>query len=193
MKTVIVDYDAGNVKSLQFALERLGVVAQITHDSELISSADKVIFPGQGEAASAMEKLRSKGLDTLIPQLKQPVLGICLGMQLLCKQTEEGNTQGLGILPAKVVRFPNTVKVPQMGWNTVNHNAEGLFEGIAQDCYMYLVHSYFIPLTDATIAQSDYAGAYSVAVQKDNFCGVQFHPEKSSKYGLRLLENFLKF
>ena len=193
MKTVIVDYDAGNVKSLQFALERLGVVAQITHDSELISSADKVIFPGQGEATSAMEKLRSKGLDTLIPQLKQPVLGICLGMQLLCKQTEEGNTQGLGILPEKVVRFPNTVKVPQMGWNTVNHNAEGLFEGIVQDCYMYLVHSYFIPLTDATIAQSQYAGAYSVAVQKDNFCGVQFHPEKSSKDGLRLLENFLKF
>ena len=193
MKTVIVDYDAGNVKSLQFALERLGVVAQITHDSELISSADKVIFPGQGEAASAMEKLRSKGLDTLITQLKQPVLGICLGMQLLCKQTEEGNTQGLGILPAKVVRFPNTVKVPQMGWNRVNHKAEGLFEGIAIDCYMYLVHSYFIPLTDATIAKSDYAGAYSVAVQKDNFCGVQFHPEKSSKDGLRLLENFLKF
>tara|TARA_B100001057_G_scaffold499754_1_gene611643 strand:- start:1177 stop:1758 length:582 start_codon:yes stop_codon:yes gene_type:complete len=193
MKTVIVDYDAGNVKSLQFALERLGVVVKITHDSELISSADKVIFPGQGEAASAMEKLRSKGLDTLIPQLKQPVLGICLGMQLLCKQTEEGNTQGLGILPANVVRFPNTVKVPQMGWNTVNHKAEGLFEGIAQDCYMYLVHSYFIPLTGATIAQSDYAGAYSVAVQKDNFCGVQFHPEKSSKDGLRLLENFLKF
>ena len=112
MKTVIVDYDAGNVKSLQFALERLGVVAHITHDSELISSADKVIFPGQGEAASAMEKLRSKGLDTLIPQLKQPVLGICLGMQLLCKQTEEGNAQGLGILPEKVVRFPNSVKVP---------------------------------------------------------------------------------
>jgi len=193
MKTVIVDYDAGNVKSLQFALERLGVVGQITNNSELISSADKVIFPGQGEAASAMEKLMSVGLDTLIPQLKQPVLGICLGMQLLCKQTEEGNTQGLGILPEKVVRFPNTVKVPQMGWNTVNHKAEGLFEGIAQDCYMYLVHSYFIPLTDATIAQSQYAGAYSVAVQKDNFCGVQFHPEKSSKDGLRLLENFLKF
>ena len=126
MKTVIVDYDAGNVKSLQFALERLGVIAQITHDSELISSADKVIFPGQGEAASAMEKLRSKGLDTLIPQLKQPVLGICLGMQLLCKQTEEGNTQGLGILPEKVVRFPNTVKVPQMGWNTVNHISRGI-------------------------------------------------------------------
>ena len=193
MNTVIIDYDAGNVKSLQFALERLGVEAQITHDIGSISSADKVIFPGQGEAASAMEKLRSKGLDTLIPQLRQPVLGICLGMQLLCKQTEEGSTQGLGILPSKVKRFPNIVKVPQMGWNTVNHKAEGLFEGITQDCYMYLVHSYFVPLTPNTIAQTNYAGAYSVAVQKDNFYGVQFHPEKSSKDGLRLLENFLKF
>ncbi|MEE3085275.1 MAG: imidazole glycerol phosphate synthase subunit HisH [Bacteroidota bacterium] len=193
MNTVIIDYDAGNVKSLQFALERLGVEAQITHDIGSISSADKVIFPGQGEAASAMEKLRSKGLDTLIPQLRQPVLGICLGMQLLCKQTEEGSTQGLGILPSKVKRFPNIVKVPQMGWNTVNHKAEGLFEGITQDCYMYLVHSYFVPITPNTIAQTNYAGAYSVAVQKDNFYGVQFHPEKSSKDGLRLLENFLKF
>ena len=193
MNTVIIDYDAGNVKSLQFALERLGVEAQITHNIDSISSADKVVFPGQGEAASAMEKLRSKGLDTLIPLLRQPVLGICLGMQLLCKQTEEGNTQGLGILPSKVKRFPNIVKVPQMGWNTVNHNAEGLFEGITQDCYMYLVHSYFVPITPNTIAQTNYAGAYSVAVQKDNFYGVQFHPEKSSKDGLRLLENFLKF
>ena len=193
MNTVIIDYDAGNVKSLQFALERLGVEAQITHDIGSISSADKVIFPGQGEAASAMEKLRSKRLDTLIPQLRQPVLGICLGMQLLCKQTEEGSTQGLGILPSKVKRFPNIVKVPQMGWNTVNHKAEGLFEGITQDCYMYLVHSYFVPLTPNTTAQTNYAGAYSVAVQKDNFYGVQFHPEKSSKDGLRLLENFLKF
>lgn len=193
MNTVIIDYDAGNVKSLQFALERLGVEAQITHDIDSISSADKVIFPGQGEAASAMEKLRSKGLETLIPQLRQPLLGICLGMQLLCKQTEEGSTQGLGILPSKVKRFPNIVKVPQMGWNTVNHNAEGLFEGITQDCYMYLVHSYFVPVTPNTIAQTNYAGAYSVAVQKDNFYGVQFHPEKSSKDGLRLLENFLKF
>ena len=193
MNTVIIDYDAGNVKSLQFALERLGVEAQITHDIDSISSAEKVIFPGQGEAASAMEKLKSKGLDTLIPQLRQPVLGICLGMQLLCKQTEEGSTQGLGILSSKVVRFPNIVKVPQMGWNTVNHNAEGLFEGITQDCYMYLVHSYFVPVTPNTIAQTNYAGAYSVAVQKDNFYGVQFHPEKSSKDGLRLLENFLKF
>ena len=192
MKTVIVDYDAGNVKSLQFALERLGVVAQITHDTELISAADKVIFPGQGEASSAMEKLQSKGLDRLLPQLKQPVLGICLGMQLLCDKTEEGDTKALGILKETVKRFPDTVKVPQMGWNQVKHTSEGLFESISQDCYMYLVHSYFVPLTADTTAKSDYAGTYSVAVQKDNFFGVQFHPEKSSKDGLRLLENFLK-
>ncbi|MAV79585.1 MAG: imidazole glycerol phosphate synthase subunit HisH [Flavobacteriaceae bacterium TMED171] len=193
MKTVIVDYNAGNVKSLQFALERLGVDAQITYDSEMISVADKVIFPGQGEAASAMGKLKSKGLDILIPQLKQPVLGICLGMQLMCKETEEGNTQGLDILPVKVTRFPDTVKVPQMGWNTVSHSKKILFEGITQDCYMYLVHSYYVPLNDATTAQSSYAGTYSVAVQKDNFFGVQFHPEKSSKDGLKLLDNFLNF
>jgi len=192
MKTVIVDYDAGNVKSLQFALERLGVKALITNDSEHISAADKVIFPGQGEAGSAMDKLKSKGLDLLIPQLNQAVLGICLGMQLLCEKTEEGNTEGLGIIPTEVKRFPETVKVPQMGWNTVNHNENGLFKGISQDCYMYLVHSYSVPLTENTIAQSDYAGAYSVAVEKDNFYGVQFHPEKSSKDGLLLLENFLK-
>lgn len=192
MKTVIVDYDAGNVKSLQFALERLGVKALITNDSEHISAADKVIFPGQGEAGSAMDKLKSKGLDLLIPQLNQAVLGICLGMQLLCEKTEEGNTEGLGIIPTEVKRFPKTVKVPQMGWNTVNHNENGLFKGISQDCYMYLVHSYSVPLTENTIAQSDYGGAYSVAVEKDNFYGVQFHPEKSSKDGLLLLENFLK-
>ena len=191
MKTVIVDYNAGNVKSLQFALERLGVEAQITAEIEEISNADKVIFPGQGEAASAMNKLRSNGLDLLIPKLKQPVLGICLGMQLLCKKTEEGDTKCMGILPIEVVRFPNTVKVPQMGWNLVNHNENGLFKGIEQDCYMYLVHSYFVPITRSTSARSVYAGIYSVAVEKDNFYGVQFHPEKSSNDGLCLLENFL--
>ncbi len=192
MKTVIVDYDAGNIKSLQFSLERLGVHAQLTTDAELISKADKVIFPGQGEASSAMKKLKSTGLDLLIPKLKQPVLGICVGMQLLCDKTEEGDTKGLGIIPAHVRRFPNTVKVPQMGWNTVSHQGENLFKGIENECYMYLVHSYFVPIISTTTARSDYAGLYSVAVQKNNFYGVQFHPEKSSKDGLRLLENFLK-
>ena len=192
MNTIIIDYDAGNVKSLQFALERLGVKAILTNNSELIAASDRVIFPGQGEAISAMKKLKKHGLDQLIPALKQPVLGICLGMQLLCDKTEEGETNGLGIFPTKVIRFPNTVKVPQMGWNVVTHSNTGLFQGIEQGCYMYLVHSYFVPIEPETSAKSNYAGEYSVGINKNNFYGVQFHPEKSSKAGSQLLENFLK-
>lgn len=192
MNTIIIDYDAGNVKSLQFALERLGVKAVLTNNSELIAASDRVIFPGQGEAISAMKKLKKHGLDQLIPALKQPVLGICLGMQLLCDKTEEGETNGLGIVPTKVIRFPNTVKVPQMGWNVVTHSNTGLFQGIEQGCYMYLVHSYFVPIEPETSAKSNYAGEYSVGIKKNNFYGVQFHPEKSSKAGSQLLENFLK-
>ena len=192
MNTIIIDYDAGNVKSLQFALERLGVKAVLTNNSELIAASDRVIFPGQGEAISAMKKLKKHGLDQLIPALKQPVLGICLGMQLMCDKTEEGETNGLGIVPSKVIRFPNTVKVPQMGWNVVTHSNTGLFQGIEQGCYMYLVHSYFVPIGPETSAKSNYAGEYSVGIRKNNFYGVQFHPEKSSKAGSQLLENFLK-
>ena len=192
MNTIIIDYDAGNVKSLQFALERLGVKAVLTNNSELIAASDRVIFPGQGEAISAMKKLKKYGLDQLIPELKQPVLGICLGMQLMCDKTEEGETNGLGIVPTKVIRFPNTVKVPQMGWNVVSHSNTGLFQGIEQGCYMYLVHSYFVPIEPETSAKSNYAGEYSVGIRKNNFYGVQFHPEKSSKAGSQLLENFLK-
>ena len=192
MNTIIIDYDAGNVKSLQFSLERLGVKAILTNNSELIAASDRVIFPGQGEAISAMKKLKKHGLDQLIPTLKQPVLGICLGMQLLCDKTEEGETNGLGIVPTKVIRFPNTVKVPQMGWNVVTHSNTGLFQGIEQGCYMYLVHSYFVPIEPETSAKSNYAGEYSVGIKKNNFYGVQFHPEKSSKAGSQLLENFLK-
>ena len=192
MNTVIIDYDAGNVKSLQFALERLGVKAILTNNNELIAASDRVIFPGQGEAISAMKKLKKYGLDQLIPELKQPVLGICLGMQLMCDKTEEGETNGLGIVPSKVIRFPNTVKVPQMGWNVVTHSNTGLFQGIEQGCYMYLVHSYFVPIGPETSAKSNYAGEYSVGIRKNNFYGVQFHPEKSSKGGSQLLENFLK-
>ena len=187
----IIDYDAGNVRSLQFALERLGVTSVLTADPEVIKAADKVIFPGQGAAASAMKKLQHTGLDQLIPQLKQPVLGICLGMQLLCDTTEEGGVDGLGIIPGKVVRFSNKVKVPQMGWNTITNLQSPLFKDIKEDDFMYLVHSYYVPLIDATIAQSNYDGPYSVALQKDNFYGVQFHPEKSSKAGSQLLQNFL--
>jgi len=187
----IIDYDAGNVRSLQFALERLGEKSLLTADFEVIKAADKVIFPGQGAAGSAMNKLKQTGLDQLIPQLKQPVLGICLGMQLLCEWTEEGKVNGLGIIPGKVVRFSRQVKVPQMGWNTINHLQSPLFKEIKEDEFMYLVHSYYVPLCKETIAQSNYDGAYSVALQKDNFYGVQFHPEKSSKAGSQLLQNFL--
>ena len=180
------------MKSLQFALERLGVKAILTNNNELIAASDRVIFPGQGEAISAMKKLKKYGLDQLIPELKQPVLGICLGMQLMCDKTEEGETNGLGIVPTKVIRYPNTVKVPQMGWNVVTHSNTGLFQGIEQGCYMYLVHSYFVPIEPETSAKSNYAGEYSVGIKKNNFYGVQFHPEKSGKAGSQLLENFLK-
>jgi len=192
MKTVIIDYGAGNVKSLQFALERLGVAALLTKVPEEILAADKIIFPGQGEAKSAMAKLKENELDLLLKDLKQPVLGICLGMQLFCSHSQEGDTEGLGIVSSEVVRFPITVKVPQMGWNLVQHNQEGLFEGISKESYMYLVHSYYVPLINETIARSKYSTFYSVAIQKNNFYGVQFHPEKSGKPGSRLLENFLK-
>lgn len=187
----IIDYDAGNVRSLQFALERLGVESVLTADSEVIKTAEKVIFPGQGAAGSAMEKLQQTGLDQLIPNLQQPVLGICLGMQLLCDATQEGDVKGLGIVSGKVIRFSDQVKVPQMGWNTITKLQTTLFKGIKEEDFMYLVHSYYVPLLPETIAQSDYDGAYSVALQKDNFYGVQFHPEKSSTAGSQLLQNFL--
>ena len=188
----IIDYGAGNTKSLQFALERLGVNSLLTSNADQIKSAEKVIFPGQGAAGSAMQKLKHFGLDQLIPELKQPVLGICLGMQLFCEHTEEGDVQGLGIVKGTVKRFSSKVKVPQMGWNSI-HNLKGeLFEGIQDGTYMYLVHSYFVPNITETVATANYDGSYSVALQKENFYGVQFHPEKSSKQGQLILNNFLK-
>ena len=191
MKVAIVDYGAGNIQSLRFALDRLGVESVLTANPEVLRTADKVIFPGVGEASSAMKKLRAKGLDTLLPTLKQPVLGICLGMQLMCNSTAEGNTQGLGIFDCEVQRFPTNVKVPQMGWNTLSATKGALFENIAANEYMYLVHSYYAPLIEETIAATTYGETYSTALQKDNFYGVQFHPEKSSKAGSQLLSNFL--
>ena len=191
MKVAIVDYGAGNIQSLRFALERLGVESVLTANPEALRRADKVIFPGVGEASSAMKKLRATGLDTLLPTLKQPVLGICLGMQLMCNSTAEGNTQGLGIFDCEVQRFPTNVKVPQMGWNTLSATKGALFENIAANEYMYLVHSYYAPLIEETIAATTYGETYSTALQKDNFYGVQFHPEKSSKAGSQLLSNFL--
>ena len=188
----IIDYNVGNVKSLQFALERLGVKSILTNDYGLIKKSEKVIFPGQGAASTAMDKLKEVGLDKLIPNLKQPVLGICLGMQLLCENTEEGDVSGLGIIKCNVIKFSDKLKVPQMGWNKVKKLRTRLFNKINEGDYMYLVHSYFVPTINETIGQSEYGLTYSVAVQKENFFGVQFHPEKSSSAGSQLLKNFLE-
>ena len=187
----IIDYGAGNTKSLQFALDRLGLKSLLTSNADQIIHADKVIFPGQGAAKSAMDKLKQHELDKIIPDLKQPVLGICLGMQLFCRHTEEGDVQGLGIIDASVKRFTNEVKVPQIGWNSIHQLDGPLFNGIKAGDYMYSVHSYFVPELKETVAISNYNVAYSVALQKDNFYGVQFHPEKSSRKGQLLLNNFL--
>mgnify|MGYP006176386077 FL=1 len=192
MKIAIIDYGAGNVQSVLFALERLGFEGNVTNDWNTIKTADKVIFPGVGEASSAMKMLQESGLDVLIPALKQPVLGICLGMQLMCKHSEEGNTNGLGIFDVNVVKFSNEVKVPQMGWNTIYNLKSSLFTGIKENEFMYLVHSYYAPLSKNTIATTNYSKEYSTALQHDNFFGVQFHPEKSGVFGEQILKNFLQ-
>ncbi len=192
MKTTIIDYGAGNIQSILFALERLGYEATLSADASEIERSDKIIFPGVGEASTAMEKLKATGLHNLIPQLTQPVLGICLGMQLMCRYSEEGNTQGLNIFDVDVCKFSSILKVPQVGWNTVYDYKSELFQGISEKEYMYSVHSYYAPIVEETIACSQYGIPYSAALQKDNFYGVQFHPEKSSKMGARLLKNFLE-
>jgi glutamine amidotransferase len=192
MNLVIVDYGAGNIKSIQFAFKRLGVEAELSNKPEVIKAADKVIFPGVGEASSAMTMLKQSKLDQLIPSLKQPVLGICLGMQLMCNHTEEGDTSGLGIFNVNVKRFKNDVKVPQMGWNTVKNLKSDLFKGITEGDYMYLVHSYYAENCSEAIATTDYGLEYASALENDNFYGVQFHPEKSSVAGEQLLKNFLE-
>lgn len=191
MKIAIIDYGAGNVQSVLFALERLGFEGIVTNDWNTIKKADKVIFPGVGEASSAMKMLVDSGLDVLIPTLKQPVLGICLGMQLMCKHSEEGNTNGLGIFDVNVVKFSNEVKVPQMGWNTIYNLKSPLFTGIKEKEFMYLVHSFYAPLSENSIATTNYEQEYSTALQRDNFFGVQFHPEKSGIFGEQILKNFL--
>ena len=191
MKIVIIDYGAGNIQSIMFAIQRLGYEAVLSHDAEEIRNADKVIFPGVGEASSAMSKLRATGLDQVIPTLKQPVLGICLGMQLMCHSSEEGNTEGLGIFDLDVVKFSNKVKVPQIGWNQISDLKSKLFTDIPDKSYIYLVHSFYAPIGSETIAKSEYDVEYSAALQKENFYGVQFHPEKSSDIGSEILNNFL--
>lgn len=192
MKIAIIDYGAGNVQSVQFALNRLGFEGILSNDPEIISNADKVIFPGVGAASTAMKKLKETGLDKIIPDLKQPVLGICLGMQLLCNHSEEGNTDGLGIFDVSVKKFSTDTKIPQMGWNTIYNLESGLFEEINDNEYVYLVHSFYAETITNTIATTSYGTEYSSALRKDNFYGVQFHPEKSGKTGEKILSNFLK-
>ncbi len=191
MKIVIIDYGAGNIQSIRFAIERLGFEARLSSNASEIKNADKVIFPGVGEAGSAMKMLRATGLDTIIPELSQPVLGICLGMQLMCNYSEEGDTHGLGIFDAEVKRFRFDVKVPQIGWNTISNLESPLFNGVIENEYVYLVHSYYVPECEDEVARTEYGVKYSTALHRNNFYGVQFHPEKSSKTGERILKNFL--
>lgn len=192
MKLVMVKYNAGNIRSVDFALQRLGVSATISDDFEEIASADKILFPGVGHAASAMESLRRQGLDTFLPGLKQPLLGICLGMQLLCRHTEEGNTNCLGIIPLDVKRFDSdTLKVPHTGWNQIYDLKGGLFAGIGEKEYMYFVHSYYAEAGVQTAALCDYGHPFSAALQHNNFYGVQFHTELSAGAGAAILSNFL--
>ena len=191
MNVVIIDYGAGNIQSVIFALKRLGVSAVLSADPEVIKKADKVIFPGVGHAAAAMEKLKKSGVDSMIPHLKQPVLGICLGMQLMCESSEEGNTPCLGIFKGRVQAFDSRLKVPQIGWNTIEDCQGPLFKGISTAAYIYMVHSYYIPMSEQTIATCTYGISYSAALSKNNFYGTQFHPEKSSSVGAQILKNFI--
>jgi glutamine amidotransferase len=195
MKLTIVKYNAGNIQSVLFALERIGVQAKVTDDVEEIRSSDKVIFPGVGEASTAMAYLKERKLDEVIKDLKQPVLGVCLGMQLMCDYSEENGTKCLGIFHEQVKRFTptstmNSFKVPQIGWNKIHDVKTNLFEGV-ENQYCYFVHSYYAALGEHTIAITDYIQPYSAALHKNNFYGVQFHPEKSADTGEQILKNFI--
>lgn len=191
MKIVIIDYGAGNVKSVQFALERLGYEAVCSNDAAEIKSADKVIFPGVGEAQSAMIEIRKYGLDLIIPALTQPVLGICLGMQLMCSYSEENQTECLNIFPIEVKKFEASLKVPHIGWNQIQRLKTHLFDEVPESSYMYYVHSYYIPDNQFSIASTDYGVTYAGAIKKDNFYACQFHPEKSGGFGEQILKNFI--
>ena len=198
MNIVIIKYNAGNIESVNNALLRLGVSAEITGDHDKIRNADKVIFPGVGEASTTMAYLEKEGLDKLIPELKQPVLGICLGLQLMCSHSEEGDTQCLGIFEEKVKRFipePGmefVTKVPHMGWNSISQLKRGIFDPSIDNQYVYFVHSYYAAVGEHTAAVCNYINPFSAALHKNNFYATQFHPEKSGTVGARILENFLK-
>jgi imidazole glycerol-phosphate synthase subunit HisH len=193
VKVAIIKYNAGNIRSVSFALERLGVHPVITDDFSVIRNADKVIFPGVGEASTTMNYLKLKGLDELICNLSQPVLGICLGMQLMCRHSEEGDTPCLGIFDLPVIKFEVDLKIPHMGWNSLVDTKGPLITPDLEENYVYFVHSYYIPLADETIAASNYGITFSAAIQKDNFFATQFHPEKSGTVGEKILMNFLDF
>lgn len=198
MSIIIIKYNAGNIESVNNALQRLGVKAEITGDHEKIKAADKVIFPGVGEASTTMTYLKKEGLDKLIPELKQPVLGICLGLQLMCSYSEENDTPCLGIFEEKVKRFipePGmefVTKVPHMGWNSIGQLKGGIFDSSLDQQYVYFVHSYYASVGEHTAAICHYINPFSAALHKNNFYATQFHPEKSGTVGARILENFLK-
>jgi glutamine amidotransferase len=193
MKTVIIKYNAGNVQSVMYALERIGAGYLWTDDEQEIRTADRVIFPGVGEASTAMAYLREKGLDRIIPTLKQPVLGTCVGMQLLCRSSEENNTTAMGIFPVDVKRFPaGDLKVPHVGWNNLTDLRSELTAGMSDNPYVYFVHSYAAPVCVYTVATCEYMVPFSAMLQKDNFYAAQFHAEISGKEGQQILENFLK-
>jgi glutamine amidotransferase len=194
MNIKIVKYNAGNIQSVLFALERIGMQAEVTDDPEQLDLADKVIFPGVGEASTAMSYLKERGLDELIRNLRQPVLGICLGMQLMCNYSEENDTECLGIFDTTVKKFKTDdfgLKIPQIGWNKVEKISQPLFAGMAYEPYCYFVHSYYAELSAETAAETEYGQTFSSALAKDNFYGVQFHPEKSAEAGEQILKNFL--
>jgi len=192
MKIAIIDYNAGNTKSVQFALQRLGYQSFCTDDAQKIIHADKVIFPGVGHAAFGQKILKEKGLDQAIISLKQPVLGICLGMQLLCKHSQEGNVQALGIFETEVIPFEKTVRSPHVGWNLISNNQNGIFAGLDAQVYAYFVHSFFAKICTNTIATTVYEQTISASLSKDNFFACQFHPEKSADVGMQILKNFIQ-
>ncbi len=193
MKIIIIKYPTGNTQSILFSLERIGVKAIVTDSKEYIKNAEKIILPGVGEASCAMKYLKNKKIDLLLSELKQPILGICLGMQLLCKTSEESNTKCIGIFDIPVKKFKsNKYKIPKVGWNTIYNLKGALFNKIPNKCYQYFVHSYYVPIEkEYTIAKTKYIISYSAALQKNNFYAVQFHPEKSSYVGHKILENFI--